>query len=49
MEIEDLLIDRYIEQKEAVQNGNKVRAQEIKVEIRGLLYEKEEIKSWANA
>ena len=49
VEIEDLLIDKYIELKEAVQNGNKVRAQKIEIEIRELLYEKEEIKSWANA
>jgi len=48
MEIQDLLIDRYIELKEAVQNDNKVRAKKIEVEIRELLYEKEEIESWAN-
>ncbi len=48
MEIQDLLIDRYIELKEAVQNDNKVRAKKIEIEIRELLYEKEEIESWAN-
>ena len=47
-EIQDLLIDRYVELKEEVQNDNKVRAKEIEIEIRELLYEKEEIESWAN-
>jgi hypothetical protein len=45
MEIQDLLIDRYIGLKEAVQNDNKIRAKEIEIEIRELLYEKEEIES----
>lgn len=48
MEIQDLLIDRYIELKEEVQNDNKIRAREIEIKIRQLLYEKEEIESWAN-
>lgn len=48
MEIQDLLIDRYIELKEEVQNDNKIRAREIGIKIRQLLYEKEEIESWAN-
>jgi hypothetical protein len=47
-EIQDLLIDRYVELKEEVQNDNKVRAKEIEIEIRELLYEKEEIESWTN-
>jgi hypothetical protein len=47
-EIQDLLIDRYVELKEEVQKDNKVRAKEIEIEIRELLYEKEEIESWTN-
>jgi hypothetical protein len=47
MEIQDLLIERYVEQKEALQEGEKTRAREIDVEIKELQREKEEIEEWA--
>jgi hypothetical protein len=46
-EIQDLLIDRYVEQREAVATGDNARAKEIEVEIKELQLEKEEIREWA--
>jgi hypothetical protein len=46
-EIQDFLIDRYVEQREAVQQGDGARAKEIALEIKELQREKEEIKEWA--
>jgi hypothetical protein len=46
-EIQDLLIDRYVEQREAVAKGNNARAKAIEVEIKELQLEKEEIREWA--
>lgn len=46
-EIQDFLIDRYVEQKEALEQGDDARAKEIAVEIKELQREKEEIKEWA--
>ena len=46
-EIQDFLIDRYVEQKEALERGNGARAKEIGREIKELQREKEEIKVWA--
>jgi hypothetical protein len=46
-EIQDFLIDRYVEQKEASDRGDDVRAKEIALEIKELQREKEEIKEWA--
>jgi benzoyl-CoA reductase/2-hydroxyglutaryl-CoA dehydratase subunit BcrC/BadD/HgdB len=46
-EIQDFLIDRYVEQKEAFENGDDARAKEIALEIKELQREKEEIKEWA--
>jgi hypothetical protein len=46
-EIQDFLIDRYVEQKEALERGDNVRAKEIGLEIKELQREKEEIKDWA--
>ena len=46
-EIQDFLIDRYVEQKEALESGNDARAKEIGLEIKELQREKEEIKDWA--
>jgi hypothetical protein len=46
-EIQDLLIDRYVEQREALENGQKTRAIEIEFEIKELHREIEEIKGWA--
>ena len=46
-EIQDFLIERYVEQKEALERGDDGRAKEIALEIKGLQREKEEIKEWA--
>ena len=46
-EIQDSLIERYVEHKEALQEGRKIRAKELEVEINDLLREKEEIEGWA--
>ncbi len=45
-EIQDLLIDRYVEQKEAFERGDDVRAKEIAGEIKEFQREKKEIKEW---
>ena len=47
-EIQDLLIERYVEQKEVIEKGNRDRIKEIDAEIKGLLQEREEIEEWAN-
>jgi hypothetical protein len=41
-----LLIERYVEQKEALQGGNRCRAIELEFEIKELRREKEKIKRW---
>jgi hypothetical protein len=46
-EIQDFLIDRYVEQKEALEQGDDTRVKEIAVEIKELQREKDEIKEWA--
>jgi hypothetical protein len=46
-ELQDLLIDRYVEQKEALEKGEKARAIEIGFEIKELKREIEEVKEWA--
>lgn len=46
-EIQDLLIDRYVAQREALAKGNNVRAKEIELQIKELQFEKEEIREWA--
>ena len=46
-EIQDLLIDRYVEQKEALEEGKRCRAMELEFEIKELQHEKEKIKRWA--
>jgi hypothetical protein len=47
-EIQDLLIERYVEQKEALEDGKKARAIEIGFEIKELRREMESIKEWAH-
>jgi hypothetical protein len=47
-DIQDLLIERYVEQKETVEEGKKARAREIEFEIKELKREMETIKEWAN-
>jgi hypothetical protein len=44
--IQDSLIDRYVEQKEAIQEGNRCRAVELEFEIKELLREKAKSSSW---
>ena len=46
-EIQDSLIERYVEQREAIQEGNRCRAIELEFEIKELLREKDKIKHWA--
>ena len=48
-EIQDLLIDRYVVQKEALEKGDHLRAKKIELEIKELHREKEEIRGWASA
>jgi hypothetical protein len=46
-EIQDLLIERYVEQREAIENGDRVRAKEIESQIKELRQAKEDIQCWA--
>jgi hypothetical protein len=46
-QIQDLLIERYVEQKEALYQGNRCRAIELEFEIKELLHEKAQIREWA--
>ena len=46
-EIQDSLIERYVEQKEAIREGNRCRAIGLEFEIKELLREKDKIKRWA--
>jgi hypothetical protein len=46
MEIQDMLIERYVEQKEALEDENRCRAIEFQFEINELLREIEQIKEW---
>jgi len=48
-EIQDSLIERYVEQKEAIDEGNRRRAIALEFEIKELLREKKKIKRWAAA
>jgi len=47
-EIQDLLIKRYVEQKEARERNNTARAKEIEFEIKELKREMAAVKEWAN-
>ncbi len=46
-ELQDVLIDRYVEQKEALEEGQNTRAIEIEFEIKELKREMGKIKEWA--
>jgi hypothetical protein len=46
-DIQDLLIERYVEQKEAIQEGNRCRAIELEFEIKELRREKEKVQHLA--
>jgi hypothetical protein len=47
IEVQDLLIERFVELREATANGWQDRAKDLETEIDGLLREKEEIERWA--
>ena len=47
-EIQDLLIERYVGQKEALDKGDHLGAKKIELEIKELHREKEEIQEWAS-
>ena len=46
-DIQDSLIERYVEQKEALREGNRCLAIELEFEIKELRREQEKIKHWA--
>jgi hypothetical protein len=46
-EIQDVLLDRYVEQKEALEEGKRALAVEIEFEIKELKREIGKIKQWA--
>jgi hypothetical protein len=47
MQLQDLLIDRFVEHREATVAGQKERVKIVEVEIDRLLAEKAEIEKWA--
>ena len=47
MELQDLLIERFVEQREAVAEGQEERVKTVEAQIDSLLREKEEIEKWA--
>jgi len=46
-ELQDLLIDRLVEHREAVADGQEERVKTLEAEIDHLLREKEEVEKWA--
>jgi hypothetical protein len=46
-ELQDLLIDRFVEHREAAADGQKERVRTLEAEIDDLLREKEEVEKWA--
>jgi hypothetical protein len=46
-ELQDLLIDRFVEHREASANGQEERVKTLEAEIDSFLGEKEEIEKWA--
>ena len=46
-ELQDLLIDRFVEHREAVADGENERVKTLEAEIDSLLREKQEIEKWA--
>jgi len=46
-ELQDLLIDRFVEHREAVADGQEERVRTLEAEIDDLLREKEEVEKWA--
>ena len=49
MQLQDLLIDRFVEHREATAAGQEERVATLEAEIDNLLREKKEIKQWAVA
>ena len=47
IELQDLLIERFVEQREAVAERQEDRVKTVEAEIESLLREKEEIEKWA--
>jgi hypothetical protein len=48
-ELQDLLIDRFVEHREATAEGEEERIRELEADIDDLLREKEEVEKWATA
>jgi hypothetical protein len=48
-EIQDLLIERFVEHQEAIEDGQEVRAKELEGEISELQREKENVTKWEAA
>ena len=46
-ELQDLLIDRFVEHRAATADGQAARVEELEAEIDNLLREKEEVEKWA--
>jgi hypothetical protein len=46
-EIQDLLIERFVERKEPIEEGQEVRAKELEAEIDELQHEKDNVTRWA--
>jgi hypothetical protein len=46
-ELQDLLIERFVERREAVAEGQEERVKTVEAEIDSFLCEKEEIEKWA--
>ncbi len=46
-ELQDLLIERFVEHREAVAEGQEERVRTVEAQIDSLLREKEEIEKWA--
>jgi hypothetical protein len=46
-ELQDLLIDRFVEHREATTEGEEERVKRLEAEIDDLLREKEEVEKWA--
>jgi hypothetical protein len=46
-ELQDLLIDRFVEHREAAAGGQEERVKTLEAEIDDLLREKEEVEKWA--
>jgi hypothetical protein len=46
-ELQELLIDRFVEHREAMAEGEEERIRELEAEIDDLLREKEEVEKWA--